>query len=199
MSVFELSLWMNPCIWNPNSNSQVEFNLSGPCQILNLRGTVVKSVKILFKLHSDGTRLFVKAPSDVVSMGVGAGEIQRGEDAGVVAERVEEVGVVVQRGEEAGVVAERVEEVGVVVGRGEDVGEMEDQDNGDDAELMDSVGDSQRLLFDHRIEDLENKDNHESINDEVEEKASIGTDSDEDEDMPDLHQDENMNVRPFLI
>jgi hypothetical protein len=49
------------------------------------------------------------------------------------------------------------------------------------------------------MEDLENEDNHESINDEVEEEPSIGTDSDEDEDMPDLHQDENMNVRPFLL
>jgi hypothetical protein len=49
------------------------------------------------------------------------------------------------------------------------------------------------------MEDLENGDNHESINDEVEEIATIGTDSDEDEDMPDLHQDENMNVRPFLL
>jgi hypothetical protein len=74
---------------------------------------------------------------------------------------------------------------------------MEDQDNGDDAELMDSVGDSQGLLFDNRMEDLENEDNHESINDEVEEEATIGTDSNED--MPDLHQDENMNVRPFLL
>ncbi len=109
--------------------------------------------------------MFVKAPSDVVLMGVGAGEIKRGEDAGAVVKRVEEVGVVVQKGEKAGVVAERVEEVGVVVQRGEeagvvverveDVGEMEDQDNGDDAELMDSVGDSQGLLFDNRMEDLE--------------------------------------------
>lgn len=46
---------------------------------------------------------------------------------------------------------------------------IEDQNNGDDAELMDSDGDSQRLLSDDKMEDLENEalmalNNHESIN-----------------------------------
>nr|CAH0102454.1 unnamed protein product [Daphnia galeata] len=136
MSVFELSLWMDPCneksladcnsdmsfvvastLQELISEAQTEFNLTGPCQIVNLRGTIVKSDKILFKLQSDGVRLFVKETS-VVSTGTAGvawsseevGVAQKGDGTGV-ARSSEEVGVA-QSGDGTGV-ARSSEEVGV--------------------------------------------------------------------------------------
>ena len=145
----------------------------------------------------------------VAQKGDGTGVARSSEEVGVaqsgdgtgVARSSEEVGVA-QSGDGTGV-ARSSEEVGVaqiedgtgVARNSEEVGVTED--DGHNKELMElDDGTDQRLVMDERMEDDEDNDptmgalnNPESVNDEVEEEASIDTDIDSDEngDIVDLN------------